>query len=131
MQVRRPWHSEMLTGTWMDAPGWKEIKKCRSVGNSIQECSLRHRWMHLSRKKLKKAAPSAMGFGNTHQDMDECICPERNIKMQVHRRWDSGILTGTWMDASGWKEIKKRRSVGDGIWECSLGHGWMHLSGQK
>src|SRR6266567_435760 len=104
MQVRWQWDSGMLTGTQMDAPVQKEIKK---------------------------AALSAMGFGNTHQDMDECICPERNIKMQVHRRWDSGILTGTWMDAPGWKEIKKCRSIGDSIQECSPGHGWMHLPGKK
>src|SRR6266581_2525130 len=142
MQVRRPWHSEMLNGTWMDAPGRKEIKKCRSVGDSIQECSLGHGWMHLPGKKSKKAGPSAMGFGNVHWDMggctcpeknkkkggpsamgfgndhwdmDGCTCPEKNKKMQVRRPWHSEMLTGTWMDAPGWKEIKKWRSEAKSI----------------
>src|SRR6266567_3796119 len=114
MQVRRPWHSGMLTRTWMDAPGQKEIKKCRSVSHSIQECSLGHRWMHLAGKKLKKAGPSAMAFGNAHQDTDGCIWLERYKKMQVCRQWDSGMLIGKWMDAPAWKKIKKRRSVGNG-----------------
>src|SRR6266567_4568708 len=118
----------MLTGTGMDAPGRKEIKKCRSIGDSIQECSPIHGWMHLPGKKLKKGGPSAMGFGNAHWDMDGCICPEKNKKLQAHRPWDSGIVTGTWMDASGWKEKKKCRSVGNSIQECSRGHGWMHLA---
>src|SRR6266567_4573986 len=77
----------MLTRIWMDAPVWKEIKK---------------------------AGPSAMGFGNAHQDMDGCTCLERNKKMQVHWPWHSGMLTGTWMDASDLKEIKKCCSVGAG-----------------
>src|SRR6266567_3936176 len=117
----------MLTGTWMDAPGWKEIKKCRSVGHSIQKCSPGHGWMHLPGKKFKKGGPSAMGFGTAHWDMDGCTCPEKNKKMQVRRPWHSEMPTGTWMDAPGRKEIKKCRSIGHGIWECSLGHGWMHL----
>src|SRR6266567_984937 len=77
----------MLTGTWMDAPVWKEIKN---------------------------AGPSAMGFRNAHRDMDGCTCLERNKKMQVCQPWHSGMLTRTWMDAPGWKEIKKCRSVGAG-----------------
>ena len=72
-----------------------------------------------------------MGFGNAHWDMDGCTCLERNKKMQVHRPWHLGMLTGTQMDASGWKEIKKCRSIGHGIRECSLGHRWMHLSRKK
>src|SRR6266568_1692557 len=100
----------------MDASGWKEIKKCRSVGDSIQECSPGHGWMHLSGKKLKNAGPSAMAFGNAHWDMDGCTCLERNKKMQVRRPCHSEMLTGTWMDAPGQKEIKK--SLGDSIQEC-------------
>src|SRR6266567_1140903 len=76
MQVRRPWHSGMLTGTWMDAHGRKEIKK------------------------------SAIAFRNAHRDMDGCTCLEINKKKEVRRQWDSGMLTGTWMDAPGRKEIK-------------------------
>src|SRR6266567_1794914 len=112
----------MLTGTWMDAPGRKEIKKCRSVGDGIWEYSLGHGWMHLSGKKIKNAGPSAMAFGNAHWDIDGCTWLERNKKKQVHQQWDSGMLTGTWVDAPGWKEIKKR-SVGNGIRECSPEHG--------
>src|SRR6266568_3640816 len=82
-QVHRPWHSGMLTGTQMDASGWKEIKKCRSVGDGIWECSLGHGWMHLAGKKLKKAGPLAMVFRNAHWDMDGCISLERNQKMLV------------------------------------------------
>src|SRR6266567_3977638 len=63
--------------------------------------------------------------------MDGCTCLERNKKMQVRWRWHSEMLTGTWMDAPAWKEIKKKRSVSNGMRECSLGHGWMHLSGKK
>src|SRR6266567_3233465 len=98
MQVPQPWHSGMLTGTWMDAPGWKQIKKSRSIGDGIQECSLGHGWMHLSGKKLKNAGPSAMAFRNALQDMDGCTCLKRNKKMQVRRPWHSGMLTRTWMD---------------------------------
>src|SRR6266567_2962305 len=99
-----------------------------------------------------------MAFKNAHQDMDGCTCLERNKKKEVRRQWDSGMLTGTWMDAPvqkknkkmqvrrpwhsemltgtwmdapGRKEIKKCRSVGDSIQECSPGHGWMHLPGKK
>src|SRR6266700_3545696 len=115
----------------MDAPGQKEIKKCRSVGHGIQECSLGHGWMHLAGTKQKNAGPSAMAFGNAHQDTDGCTCLERNKKKEVRRQWHLGMLTGTWMDAPGWKEIKKCRSVGNGIQECSPGHGWMHLPGKK
>src|SRR6266567_624525 len=95
-----------------------------------------------------------MAFKNAHQDMDGCTCLERNKKKEVRRQWDSGMLTGTWMDAPvqkknkkmqvrrpwhsemltgtwmdapGRKEIKKCRSISHGIRECSLGHGWMHL----
>ena len=115
MQVHRRQHSGMLTGTRMDASAWKEIKKRRSVGNGIRECSLGHGWMHLSGKKLKNAGPSAMAFGNAHWDMDGCTWPERNKKMQVSQRQHSGMLTGTWMDAPGWKEINKCRSGIPGI----------------
>src|SRR6266567_3454072 len=94
----------MFTKTGMDAFVWKEIKKCRSVGHGIWECSPGHGWMHLAERKKKK---------------------------QVRQRWDSGMLSRTWIDAPVWKEIKKCRSVGDGIWECSPGHGWMHLSEKK
>src|SRR6266566_1469059 len=80
MQVHRPWHLGMLTRTRMDAPGRKEIKKCRSVGDSIQECSLGHGWMHLHGKKSKKGGPSAIGFENVHCDMGGCTCPEKNKK---------------------------------------------------
>src|SRR6266567_628891 len=131
MQVRQLWHSEMLVWDWMHAPVWKKIKKCRSVGDSIQKCSLGHGWMHLPGKKLKKGGPLAMGFRNAHWDMDGCTCPEKNKKMQVRLPWHSGMLTGTWMDAPGQKEIKETRSIGNGIQECSLGHGWMHLSRKK
>jgi hypothetical protein len=55
-------------------------------------------------KKIKNAGPLARAFGNAHLDMDACTCPERN---------------------------KKCRSIGHGIWECSPGHGRMHLSGKK
>src|SRR6266581_4287846 len=99
-----------------------------------------------------------MGFRNAHWDTEGCTCLERNKKMQVRWPWHSGMLTGTWMDAPGWKEIKKvqvhrqwdsgmftrtrmdapgwkeikqRRSVSNGIRECLLGYGWMHLSGKK
>src|SRR6266566_3348197 len=93
-QVRRRWDSGMLTGTWMDAPVRKKIKKCRSVGHGIKECSLGDGWMNQARKKKKNAGPSAMGFRNAHWDMDGCICPEKNKKMQVCRPWHLGMLTG-------------------------------------
>src|SRR6266699_269078 len=72
-----------------------------------------------------------MAFENAHWDMDGCTWLERNKKMQVRRQWHSGILTGTWMDAPVRKKIKKCRSLGDSIQECSPGHGWMHLPGKK
>src|SRR6266581_1304046 len=131
MQVHWPWHLGMLTGTQMDASGWKEIKKCRSVSDGIHECSPGNGWMHLSRMKLKNAGPSAMAFRNAHRDTDGCIWLERNKKMQVHWQWDSGMLTGTWMDAPVWQKIKKCRPVSHGFRECSLGHGWMHLARKK
>src|SRR6266567_592924 len=98
MPVRRPWHLGMLTGTWMDAPVWKEIKN---------------------------AGPSATAFGNAHLDMDGCTCLERNKKIQVCWPWHLGMLTWTWVNAAVWKEIKKCRSISYGIRECSPGHGGM------
>src|SRR6266567_3341024 len=82
-------------------------------------------------ERNKKRGPSAIAFRNAHWDMDGCTCLERNKKMQVHWPWHSGMLTGTWMDAHRWKEIKKCRSVGHGIQECSLGHGWMYQAGKN
>src|SRR6266567_1882185 len=103
-EVRRRWHSGMLTGTWMDAPGQKEIKKMQA-----------HRPWHSG--MLTWAQMNARR--------------ERNKQMEVHQPWHSGMLTGTWMDAPGQKEIKKCRSVGDSIQECSLGYGWINLAGKK
>src|SRR6266567_333093 len=80
---------------------------------------------------LENAGLSAIAFRNAHQDTDGCTWLERNKTKQVRQQWDSGMLTGTWMDAPGQKEIKKSRSVGDGIQECSPGYGCMHLSRKK
>src|SRR6266568_4664777 len=92
MQVHQPWHSGMLIWTWRDAPGWKEINKCRSISHGIWECSLGHGWMYLAGKKEINAGPSAMAFGNAHLDTEECTCLERNKKMPVHQPWHLGML---------------------------------------
>src|SRR6266567_3973642 len=102
-----------------------------SVSHGIWECSPGHGWMQLGGNKYINAGPSAVAFGNAHLDTDECTCPERNKKMQVHWPLQSGMLTGTRMDVPGWKERNKCRSIGHGIRECSLGHGWMQLHGNK
>src|SRR6266567_345479 len=82
-------------------------------------------------ERNKNASSLAMAFRNAPLDMDKCTCPERTKKMQVRRPLQSGMLTGTQMDAPGWKERNKCRSVGHGIQECSLGHVWMQLGGNK
>src|SRR6266568_2482385 len=129
MQVHQPWHSGMLIWTWRDAPGWKEINKCRSISHGIWECSLGHGWMYLAGKKEINAGPSAMAFRNAHLDTDECTCPERNKKMQVHQPWHSRMSICPRKNAPVWKLIKKCRSVSHGIRECPPAHGRMHLSG--
>src|SRR6266699_2907252 len=71
-----------------------------------------------------------MAFGNANWDMEGCTWLERNKKMQVHRRWDSEMLTGTWMDAPVWKKIKKMQVHQP--WHLGMLTGtWMDAPGWK